>query len=282
LHIKLNAFEHRAYPFPLLGQTPLVAAFGDLALLDQIREQQQNFLANRAAPSAVLQTDLNLSPQQVQALRDRWNDAAKGLHAGGVPILTHGLKVQPWLQPAVAKDMQIAEIMKLTRDQIALVFRVPLAILGVQEASGSTTEQLYQSWLASGLGFCLSHLEEAFGNLFNLKGQPEDYCEFSTEVLLRSARKERVEMLVRGVMGGLFSPNEARRAEDLPAVAFGDEPRVQAQNVPLSAVAMVPAAPVPPSAPAAPVAGSKAYQAQVERAVEDIRTLARKGLATNK
>jgi hypothetical protein len=178
------------------------------------------------------------------------------------------------------KDLQLAELLKLTRDQIALVFRVPLPVLGVAEVSASTTEQLYAAWLASGLGFALNHLEEAFGDLFNLKGQPDEYCEWDTEALLRSARKERVEMLVRGVQGGLFSPNEARAAEDLPAVPFGSEPRVQAQNVPLSAVAMVPAAPVPPSAPAAPVEGSKAYQAQVERAVEDMRTLARKSVAT--
>jgi hypothetical protein len=242
-----------------------------------MRDQQQNFLANRAAPSAVLTTDLSLSPQQVQALRDRWNDAAKGLHAGGVPILSHGLKVQPWLQSAPPKDMQLAELLKLTRDQIALVFRVPLAILGVTQASGSTTEQLYAAWLASGLGFLLNHLEEAIGNLFNLKGQPEEFLEFDTSALLRSAQKDRIEMLVRGVQGGVYSPNEARAAEDLPAVEYGGEPRLQAQVIPLSAAGAIPTAPVPPSAPAAPV--EAAHQADVRRMVEDMRAHCRNTMA---
>jgi hypothetical protein len=33
----------------------------------------------------------------------------------------------------------------------------------------------------------------------------------------------------------VFSPNEARAEEDLPAVEYGDEPRVQVQVQPLSA-----------------------------------------------
>jgi hypothetical protein len=49
--------------------------------------------------------------------------------------------------------------------------------------------------------------------------------------------KDRIDMLVRGVQGGVFSPNEARAEEDLPAVEYGAEPRVQMQVVPLSAAA---------------------------------------------
>ena len=44
-------------------------------------------------------------------------------------------------------------------------------------------------------------------------------------------------------MGGVYSVNEARNMEDLPTVEYGDEPHVQAQVVPLSAAAAIPAAP---------------------------------------
>jgi hypothetical protein len=189
----------------------------------------------------------------VAELRDRWNDQAKGLHAGGVPILTQGLKVMPWAQPPAARDMQVAELLRLTQDHIALAYRVPLAILGIGRASGSTTEQLMSDWRAGGLGFCLNHIEESFDKLFDLKGQPDEYTEFDTEALMRSARKDRIDMLVRGVQGGVFSPNEARAHEDLPAVDFGDEPRVQQQLVPLSAAAAIQSSPLGP-APAVPAA----------------------------
>jgi hypothetical protein len=54
--------------------------------------------------------------------------------------------------------------------------------------------------------------------------------------LLRSAYKDRMEGLARGVITGIFSPDEAREDMDLPAVegGHGKMPRVQQQVVPLS------------------------------------------------
>ena len=107
-------------------------------------------------------------------------------------------------------------------------------------------------WISSGLGFALNHIEDAYGLLFNLKGQPDEYLEFDTKALLRSAFKERIAALAQAVQGGIFSPNEARAEESMDAVKFGDEPRVQQQVVPLSAAGAIPAAPGSPGAPPQP------------------------------
>jgi HK97 family phage portal protein len=243
-------------PWPLIGEAPLLAALDDLEMYDAIKRQQEQFFKNQARPSAVLSTDLVLDKDQVQALRDRWNEQSKGLYSGGVPILTAGLKVQPWTTQGGARDMQIAELMQYSDNRIALLYRIPLAVLGIQNTTAHNTEQLMSIWLGMGLGFCLNHIEEAIGNLFKLQGQPDEYVEFSTDALLRSARKDRIEMLVRGVQGGVFSPNEARAEEDLPAVEYGDSPRVQAQVIPLSAAGAIPtapSAPVPEAALSAPI-----------------------------
>jgi hypothetical protein len=96
-------------------------------------------------------------------------------------------------------------------------------------------------------------VEEAFGLHFGLKGYPDDYLEFDTAALLRSAFKDRIDGLTKGISGGLFSSNEARNTEGYPSVRFGDEPRLQAQVVPLSFADKIPAA---PSAEAAPAAGA--------------------------
>ena len=129
LHIRLHADRTRRYPFPLWGQTPLVAALEDVGVSSAISSQQMNFYLNNARPSAVLQTDLVLDKDQVQALRDRWNEQSKGLAAGGSPILTAGLKVQPW--SVGAKDAQLAEMLQISEQHIALVFRIPMQVLGV-------------------------------------------------------------------------------------------------------------------------------------------------------
>lgn len=151
-----------------------------------------------------------------------------------------------------AKDAELAEIMKLSEQHIALVYRIPLAILGLGGAPMGSTEALMQQWIASGLGFALNHIEEAVGVFFGLRGQPDEYLELNTAALLRSALKDRIEALARGVQGGIYAPNEARNSESLNSVPYGDEPRVQQQVVPLSAAGKIPAPPGPPAAPAAP------------------------------
>jgi hypothetical protein len=121
-----------------------------------------------------------------------------------------------------------------------------------------------QSWKSSGLGFALNHIEESIGLLFDLKGQPDEYVEFDTDALLRSAMKDRIEALAQGVQGGIFAPNEARALEGYDAVPFGDSPRTQAQVVPLSAASGIPSAPSAPSSPASPAVPVGSEKPKVE------------------
>jgi HK97 family phage portal protein len=257
LHIRLHVDRSRRYPFPLWGQSPLLAAMNDISVTQAINQQQLQFYQNQARPSAVLSTDLQLDKDQTQALRDRWDEQSRGINQGRTPILTSGLKVQPWAAPP--KDAQIAEILKMSNEQIALAFRVPLQILGLGGGTSfRSIEALIQFWLATGLGFALNHVEEAFGLLFKLKGQPDEYIEFDTAALMRSAMKDRIEALARGVQGGIFSPNEARNEEGYDDVPYGDSPRVQQQVVPLEFAGKVPAPPAPHAPPAAPLGESAA------------------------
>jgi HK97 family phage portal protein len=259
LHIKLHA--NSRYPHPLVGESPLIAAMTDVAMTDAFVNQQIGFLLNQNRPSAVLSTDLVLDKDQVQQIRDRWNEQSKGLHQGGMPILTAGLKVQPWSTPA--KDAQIAELMKLSAERSCWAFRVPLQLLGLGGAPFSSTEALMSFWIATGLDFAINLVEQSFDKLFNLKGDPEEYCEFDSSALLRSAPKDRIEMLVRAVQGGILSPNEARNQEGYDSVEYGDEPRVQQQVVPLSAAGSIPPAPGPASVPT--------HQEAVQRDLEVLR-----------
>jgi len=155
-------------------------------------------------------------------------------------------------------------MLKITDQAVALAFRMPLQVLGIGGTTFSSTELLMQSWIASGLGFALNHIEEAFGQMFGLKGMPDEYLEFDTRALLRSAFKERIEGMTRGVIGGIFSSDEARDEFDLPATpgGHGKMPRVQQQVVPLSYGTEMepPKALAAPAAAAAPDDGKKQEQ----------------------
>ena len=251
MHIKLHCDQLRN---PLFGQTPLMAAWLDTATGMTIRQQQLTFYQKQAKPGYVISTDLQMDKDTVSALRDRWHEQTTGANVGGTPILTSGLKLTQVPLNGNFRDAQLAEMLKLTDLDIAMAFRVPPPIIGISSRGGyGSNEAMMTAWISSGLGFCLNHIEESFGLTFNLKGVPDEYVEFDTKALLRSAFKDRIEALSKGVLGGILSPNEARNSEDLDSVKFGDEPRCQAQVVPLSAAESIPSA---PSSTAAAAAGA--------------------------
>ena len=276
MHIRMNPNPAR-HPYPLLGEPPLLAAVDDLAIYQTIMSQQLNFYGNQARPSAVLSTDLVLDKDQVQALRDRWDEQSSNLGVGKTPILTAGLKVAPWGMSAV--DAQLAEMLKMSSEHVALAYRIPMQVLGMGTSNSfRSTELLMQSWIATGLGFALNHIEEAYGCFFSLKGLPDEYVEFSTDALLRSETKDRIDALARGVQSGIYAPNEAREKEGLDRVPYGDSPRVQQQVVPLEFAAggPAPAAPhAPPSMPPAAAATPPKPKPQQQASADDIQRAAR-------
>jgi HK97 family phage portal protein len=227
LHVRLHTPRH-----PLKGESPILAAALDIAAGNSAVARQIQLFENKNEASYLLSTDERLTGEQSAALRERWNEQTTGVNRGGTPILSWGLKAQK--VDVTAQDSQLVETLKMSAENVALAFRVPLPVLGVTVNGVPSTEILMQSWIASGLGFALNHIEVAFDQLFGISSFPEDYVEFSTSSLLRSAFKDRMEGLAAGVHGGIYAPNEARALEELRAVKDGDEPRVQQQDVPLS------------------------------------------------
>jgi HK97 family phage portal protein len=250
-HVKLACPRH-----PLIGETWLQA----LAV-----EQGQNAAINTSLtqsasnmrPAGLIYTDMSMTPAQVQELKARWQDTSQNLATGGVPILTHGLKFQPLTMSA--EDQQVIEQRKLNDRMVAAVFGVPAIMLGISDTgTQKSAEAVMAEWLAAGLGWLINHVEVALDQFVGLNansiGRGREYTEYDTRALLRSAFKDRIDGLAKGVLGGIYSPNEARALEGYAAATEGNEPRLQAQVVPLSAWDKQPTAPPAPSAPAAPAA----------------------------
>jgi HK97 family phage portal protein len=230
LHVRLHTPRH-----PLKGESPILSTVLDRCMAGAALNQQITYYLNQARPSFLLKTPLKLNAQQIEELHTRWDQQTRGTNSGGTPVLTDGLEATV-VNTGNAKDADLADLLKMTDQNVALAFRLPLQVLGLGGTTFASTELLMQSWIASGLGFALNHIEEAFGQLFNLKGVPDEYLELDTRALLRSAFRERIEGLARGVIGGIFSSDEARADFDLPETpgGHGAMPRVQQQVVPLS------------------------------------------------
>lgn len=226
LHIRLHTPRH-----PLRGESPILSVALDLALSGAALNQQTTFYMNQALPSFMLETDQQLTKEQTDQLRQRWIEQTTGANAGGSPILAWGLKAKP--VTGNATDGKLADLLKLSDQNVALAFRMPLQILGIGGTPFASTEALMSAWKSTGLGFALNHIEEAFGLLFGLKGMPDEFLEFDTEALLRSSFKELIESLTNA-SGKLLTTNEARAKIGKGRRAGGDELYVQMQDIPLS------------------------------------------------
>ena len=226
LHIRSNTPGH-----PLIGETPLAAAGMAAAAGNAVQGHNAHFTRNMARPSGVLETDIKMSKEEIAFLRAAWKDHTTGNNSGGTPILTHGLGWKPMTLNAV--DSEMIALYKLTVLDIARVFRVPPPVIGAMESSTfNNVEAMMKSWIATGLGYTIRHIEESLDRLFDLP--PTQEIMFDTDVLLRSDFAARMDGLSKGVQAGIFSPNEARRKEGLPEAKDGEEPRLQQQVVPLS------------------------------------------------
>lgn len=225
LHVKLYTPRH-----PLVGVSPIENLASAIAANNAISGHQATFFQNMSRPSGILSTDMQLTRAQMEQLRAAWNEQSRTLNSGGVPVLGNGMK---WQELGInSQDAQLIQAFNMTNETIARAFRVPLPMVGhLENATYNNVEQLISSWLSSGLGFLLEHIELGFDKFFGLK--ENDFCEFNTEALLRTDFAGRIDGLTKGVQGGLFTPNEARAKEGLPAVENGERPYMQSQMVEL-------------------------------------------------
>ena len=68
---------------------------------------QAAFFANMNRPSGVLSTDEKLKRDELATLREAFDARSKDINAGGLPILSHGLKFQP--MHITSQDAQLIE-----------------------------------------------------------------------------------------------------------------------------------------------------------------------------
>lgn len=246
-----DVFHVKLYPHNSLlhGESPITNAALSAQIGTTIQASSASFLRNMSRPSGVLTTEAVLTQTQTQELRARWNEQSAKMNQGNVPILGGNMK---WVPMSIsANDAQIIATYNVSVLDIARVFRIPPALIGIENAGAATgIESLINQWRATGLMFIAEHIERSLERLFELPADEE--FRFDLDNLARSAFAEKITALTQAIQHGAMAPNEARRELGLKAVEFGDDVRVQAQAVPLSQVEMANSAPSAPAAASAP------------------------------
>lgn len=227
LHIRV--FTH--YDL-MVGLSPLSALGPAIAMNQNIQNQSTSFFGNMSRPSGILRSPKNISREAADRLRDQWTKATSAGNAGTTPVLDNDFDWKPLTMSAV--DAEVIAHYRMSMETIAQVYRVPLFMLGdLTKATLNNVEGLQKAFIMSALGFYLKHIENALDALF-FDSDPNHYLEFDLERgLLRPDLEQRMNAYAKGVLGGIYTPNEPRRKENLPPVEGGDQVYMQRQNWPL-------------------------------------------------
>jgi len=250
---------------PLVGESPIKSAAMAVGINVALSRSQAAFFANMNRPSGVLSTDQVLTKEQMVRLREAFDEQSRKMANGGMPILGGGLKFQQMSIDSV--DAQLIEAQRMSVEDICRVFGVPPPLIGdLSHATLNNSETLIQHFLSMSLGSYLETIERAFDNLFGLPNN--EYIELDTSALLRTNMESRINSLVKGVQGGLFTPTEARAREGLSPIKGGDSAYLQRQMVAIDKIGELLdaeiAAKITPPAPAVDTIPSEDPQAPVD------------------
>jgi HK97 family phage portal protein len=226
LHVKIGADSD-----PLHGETPLTGLQYSIPQGIAIQRDSTSFFGRMSRPSGVLKSPNKLGPDAAKRLKEQWEAGMADNFQGRTAVLDNGMEWQPLTMSAA--DAELIAQYKMTVEDIAMVYRVPLYMLGdMTKATYTNVESQQKGFQAGCLGFYTEHFEAALDQFFDL--QNSVYTEFDMERgIVRTEFASRMEGLSKAVTGGLMTINEARKSEKRGPVEGGDDTFLQRQNWPL-------------------------------------------------
>lgn len=123
------------YPHPrhyLLAASPIQAMAYEYDTDMAIRVYERNFFQNSARPDVVLETDQEIQAEDARRLLLAWNASHQGVdRSWGTAILDRGLKAN--VLSVSPRDMEFANLARLTKQDIMEAYNVPPGKLGTVE-----------------------------------------------------------------------------------------------------------------------------------------------------
>lgn len=218
----------------LRGVSPLRAAREVIAGGSKAQDYGISLFDNSSVPPAVIEIpggdgdDAEGDAARVRARRiaTTWNDTHGGTaNAGKVGVLLGGATLKTIA--VTPEDAQWLDTRKFAIQEIARYFGVPPHLIADSSNSTSWGSGLAEQNLAFGqlsLRPWIERIEDAHGRLLSTHGLPDVFIKLNLDALLRASLSDRYESYSAGIDSGFLTINEARRLEDLPPVAWGDDP----------------------------------------------------------
>lgn len=224
---------------PLSGLSRLEIARKTLSAAMYAEDAASKMFENGLKPSAVIKFKDWLTPEQRVLAEKNLVDKYMGAMNAGRPFVAEGgVEYQPL--SITPEDAQMLETRSFNVEEICRFFGVPPVMIG--HSGGSTAwptsvEQQVLVFQKFTLRRRLKRIEKA---MMQQLLTPEDRAqgviiEFNLEGLLSGDSASRSAFYGEGLRNGWMTINEVRGKENLPRVDGGDTPRMQMQNVPITA-----------------------------------------------
>jgi HK97 family phage portal protein len=229
IHDRMPAFWH-----PLVGVPPLYACALSATLSNKIQHASAFFFQNRALPGGILTSPSHIPDDTAQRLKKDFEEKYSGDNIGRVIVAGDGLEFKPMQMTADAS--QLAEQLKLSKEDIAVAFHYPLFKLGgpLPPYAGNV-EALIISYYTDCLQTLIESLELSLDEGLSL---PATYgTELDLDNLMRMDTAALYDSNNKAVSGGWMSPDEARFRANYKSVEGGNTPYLQQQNYSLAALA---------------------------------------------
>lgn len=205
--------------------------------------------SNGARPSGVIEVPPGMDAIAFRRMKAEWDALYGGApNAGKTMFVDQGVK---WNQMQMTmEDAQTLESRRFQAADIARLFGVPLHMIGETTAStswGTGIEQMTIGFQKFSIDPDVTRIE---GELNRKLFTAPFYCEFNREALNAMDAKTQAELYASGVNNARFTPNEIRRASNLPDKEGGDDLYINSTMVPLRTAGQAPAEPTtePPAA----------------------------------
>lgn len=193
------------------GLSPIQACAATITAARDMQDYAQQWLDTSGVPTGILSTDQDITPDQAEKAKKRWNETHS--HSGGVAVIGNGLKYTPvHLKP---EEIQFLESRNFDVLEIGRMFGIPAHMLLASVEGNSMTYQNINDAATDFVRWTLmNYLKEIETALTRVLPQ-KTRARFNLDALLRADTMERMQTHALAINAGIYTPEHARKIEGI-------------------------------------------------------------------